>query len=102
REDEGLPELEPVAIEGPGREDADDLMRFAVEDRTAVQDIGVGAEVGLPGGVTEDHDGGCSRPVLFRSEGAPEPRSGGEDPEVAGRDGLAAEAGRLAVTGQRS
>ena len=34
REDERLPELGLVAIEGAGAENADNLVRFAVQDRT--------------------------------------------------------------------
>ena len=92
REDQRLPEPGVVAIESAGREHADHLVGFAVQHRPAAQNVGIAAEVVLPGGVAEDDHGSRSRPVFFRREGAAKLDVCGEYPEVIGRHRLAGQA----------
>ena len=86
RENQWLPKPRFVAIEGARREDADDLVRFAVQHRPALQNVGAAIRLAH---VTEDDHGSGSRPVLFRRERAAQLGARGKHPEVIGRHQLA-------------
>ena len=96
-EHQWLPELRLVTIEGAPLENADDAIRFAVEQDLPAQNLRVGPKVVLPGSVTDDKHTRGSGLVLFSAEGAAQPGARGKHPEVIGGDGLTGEADWLAL-----
>ncbi len=91
----------PMPVERARGQDADDLVRFVVEEQVAPEDGGVTAEMRLPGRMTQDHDAVRTVPIFLGPERAADDRRNAEHAEVIGRDVTAVEARRLAVDHDR-
>ena len=85
-----------------GRHDADDFSVAAVQADLAIEDTGIAAETPLPQRVAQHGDGGGAlRIELLRfREGATDERRDAESRKQAGSGACAADALRLAFTGQ--
>lgn len=88
-EHQRLPELRFIPIEGALLENANDVIRFAVEQDLPAQDVRIGAEVVLPSCVTDDDYMRGSGLILSGGEGPAQSGARAKYPEVIGCDRLA-------------